>query len=55
MTTENPAANPRPDIVALDARVVQATVGVVSRPPTGDAGILDQIVAMLGRSPSWPR
>ena len=31
-------------IVDLDARVVEATVS-----------LLDQILAMLGRSPSWPQ
>jgi hypothetical protein len=39
------------DIVDLDARAVRATVGVVA----DEAGLLGQIVAMLGRSPSWPR
>jgi hypothetical protein len=37
-------------IVDLDARVVRATVGLVSQ-----ASLLDQIVAMLGRSPDWPQ
>jgi hypothetical protein len=36
-------------IVDLDARLFRATVGLVSQ-----AGLLDQIVAMLGRSPAWP-
>lgn len=37
-------------IVDLDARVVEATVSLVKQ-----AGLLDQILAMLGRSPSWPQ
>jgi len=74
MTTENTAGR---DIVALDARVVRATVSVVSlagpadlaRPTpcadwtlselgilvTEDHSAMDQIVAMLGRSPAWPQ
>ena len=52
MTNENTAG---PGIVALDTRVVRATVSVASLARQGDAGALGQIVAMLGRSPSWPR
>jgi hypothetical protein len=47
MTAQNTTGR---GIVDLDARVVEATVSLVKR-----AGLLDQIVATLGRGPSWPR
>jgi len=46
MTTENTAGQPRKQgVVPFAPRI----------PVTGDLSVMDQIVAMLGRSPSWPR
>ena len=55
-----------PDLLAAALPVAQAVpdgglrkVGMVPFAPgiavTGDLSIMDQIVAMLGRSPAWPR
>ncbi len=54
-----------PDVLAAAVPVARAVPdgelrrqGVVPFAPgiavAGDAGVLDQIVAMLGRSPAWP-
>ena len=57
---------PEPDVLAAALPVAQAVPGGQARTRpgaafapeiavTGPAGRLDEIVAMLGRSPSWPR
>jgi uncharacterized protein (TIGR03086 family) len=60
------AYQPEPDVLAAALPVAQAVPGGQARirpgaafapeiAMTGPVGLLDQIIAMLGRSPSWPR